>query len=153
MNQQLDTHKAKNKAKQGLQSIEKALESLQFQGFSLVDDTRLELVTSRTSSGCATSCANRPYAFVGKGYCSKRHMKCQGFFKAARKISGSLKSAIYGHGFGTQTLQLAATPPHSAMTSAQPGPTAVTRPVSSTVMMLSSELRQSSLAVVTASTG
>ena len=27
----------------------------------LVDDTRLELVTSRTSSGCATSCANRPY--------------------------------------------------------------------------------------------
>ena len=26
----------------------------------LVDDTRLELVTSRTSSGCATSCANRP---------------------------------------------------------------------------------------------
>ena len=24
-----------------------------------VDDTRLELVTSRTSSGCATSCANR----------------------------------------------------------------------------------------------
>ena len=29
-------------------------------GFCLVDDTRLELVTSRTSSGCATSCANRP---------------------------------------------------------------------------------------------
>ena len=27
----------------------------------LVDDTRLELVTSRTSSGCATSCANRPF--------------------------------------------------------------------------------------------
>ena len=26
----------------------------------MVDDTRLELVTSRTSSGCATSCANRP---------------------------------------------------------------------------------------------
>ena len=25
-----------------------------------MDDTRLELVTSRTSSGCATSCANRP---------------------------------------------------------------------------------------------
>ena len=24
----------------------------------MVDDTRLELVTSRTSSGCATSCAN-----------------------------------------------------------------------------------------------
>ena len=29
---------------------------------SMVDDTRLELVTSRTSSGCATSCANRPSA-------------------------------------------------------------------------------------------
>ena len=29
-------------------------------GSSVVDDTRLELVTSRTSSGCATSCANRP---------------------------------------------------------------------------------------------
>ena len=57
------------------------------------------------------------------------------------------------YGFGTQTLQLAAMPPHSAMTSAQPGPTAVTRPVSSTVMMLSSELRHSSFAVVTASTG
>jgi hypothetical protein len=28
----------------------------------LVDDTRLELVTSRTSSGCATSCANRPFS-------------------------------------------------------------------------------------------
>ena len=30
-----------------------------YRGF-VVDDTRLELVTSRTSSGCATSCANRP---------------------------------------------------------------------------------------------
>ena len=28
-----------------------------------MDDTRLELVTSRTSSGCATSCANRPFPF------------------------------------------------------------------------------------------
>ena len=28
---------------------------------AVVDDTRLELVASRTSSGCATSCANRPY--------------------------------------------------------------------------------------------
>ena len=32
----------------------------------LVDDTRLELVTSRTSSGCATSCANRPALKTGK---------------------------------------------------------------------------------------
>ena len=30
----------------------------------VVDDTRLELVTSRTSSGCATSCANRPSAWI-----------------------------------------------------------------------------------------
>ena len=30
----------------------------------MVDDTRLELVTSRTSSGCATSCANRPSAWI-----------------------------------------------------------------------------------------
>ena len=29
-----------------------------------MDDTRLELVTSRTSSGCATSCANRPSAWI-----------------------------------------------------------------------------------------
>ncbi len=33
---------------------------LRIKRFVLVDDTRLELVTSRTSSGCATSCANRP---------------------------------------------------------------------------------------------
>ncbi len=32
--------------------------------FAMVDDTRLELVTSRTSSGCATSCANRPSAWI-----------------------------------------------------------------------------------------
>ena len=32
----------------------------------MVDDTRLELVTSRTSSGCATSCANRPNAIYFK---------------------------------------------------------------------------------------
>ena len=31
-------------------------------GVVMVDDTRLELVTSRTSSGCATSCANERYA-------------------------------------------------------------------------------------------
>ena len=37
--------------------------------FVVVDDTRLELVTSRTSSGCATSCANRP--FIGTGYCTR----------------------------------------------------------------------------------
>ena len=31
----------------------------------VVDDTRLELVTSRTSSGCATSCANERFALRG----------------------------------------------------------------------------------------
>ena len=36
----------------------------------MVDDTRLELVTSRTSSGCATSCANRPYSFQQEVYYS-----------------------------------------------------------------------------------
>ncbi len=73
--------------------------------------------------------------------------------EAARRNPGCFRRTVLFYGFGTQTLQLAAMPPHSAMTSAQPGPTAVTRPVSSTVMMLSSELRHSSFAVVTASTG
>lgn len=43
-----------------------------------MDDTRLELVTSRTSSGCATSCANRP--FIGNGYCTRCRWICQHFF-------------------------------------------------------------------------
>ena len=68
----------------------------------LVDDTRLELVTSRTSSGCATSCANRPggdkrdrtadllnaiqalsqlsYTPVNKRYYSRNRIECQAFF-------------------------------------------------------------------------
>ena len=37
------------------------LQLIRIAGF-MVDDTRLELVTSRTSSGCATSCANRPFS-------------------------------------------------------------------------------------------
>ena len=40
--------------------VDKKKESTLLSVDSLVDDTRLELVTSRTSSGCATSCANRP---------------------------------------------------------------------------------------------
>ena len=44
----------------------------------MVDDTRLELVTSRTSSGCATSCANRPFLF-SKGYFNPSGYKCQAF--------------------------------------------------------------------------
>ena len=54
----------------------------------MVDDTRLELVTSRTSSGCATSCANRP-ALSSKGYSTAWLIKCQAFsarfFKKRRK--------------------------------------------------------------------
>ena len=46
--------------------------------FSLVDDTRLELVTSRTASGCATSCANRP--FIGNEYFTRCRCVCQYFF-------------------------------------------------------------------------
>ena len=68
----------------------------------VVDDTRLELVTSRTSSGCATSCANRPggdkrdrtadllnaiqalsqlsYTPVNKRYYSRNRVECQAFF-------------------------------------------------------------------------
>ena len=41
---------------------EKRKPTAQISCWFLVDDTRLELVTSRTSSGCATSCANRPSA-------------------------------------------------------------------------------------------
>ena len=48
-------------------------------GFLLVDDTRLELVTSRTSSGCATSCANRPF-LIGRSYSTLPHRKSQEFF-------------------------------------------------------------------------
>ncbi|MBE6913504.1 MAG: hypothetical protein E7472_01015 [Ruminococcaceae bacterium] len=39
---------------------EKILETAGLQGFFLVDDTRLELVTSRTSSNEITSFATRP---------------------------------------------------------------------------------------------
>ena len=44
----------------------------------MVDDTRLELVTSRTSSGCATSCANRPALSSKKDYIT-RLSDCQAF--------------------------------------------------------------------------
>jgi len=90
---------------------------------------------------------------ISKEYFSKLLRKCQGLFEAARKIfSGSFKIAV-SQLSGTQTLQPTAMPPHSAITSAQPGPTAVTAPFSSTVTISSLELRQMSLEVVTASTG
>ena len=50
-----------------------------FSDESMVDDTRLELVTSRTSSGCATSCANRPCP-ISKGYSNRWGGACQVFF-------------------------------------------------------------------------
>ena len=52
--------------------------------FFLVDDTRLELVTSRTSSGCATSCANRPSLFQ-LGHFTSRGITCQVFFQRKQK--------------------------------------------------------------------
>ena len=77
-----------------------------FDAVPLVDDTRLELVTSRTSSGCATSCANRPggdkrdrtadllnaiqalsqlsYTPVNKRYNSIHYTACQGINFSAR---------------------------------------------------------------------
>ena len=45
----------------------------------MVDDTRLELVTSRTSSGCATSCANRP-SLCQLGHFTLSLCACQAFF-------------------------------------------------------------------------
>ena len=65
-------------------------------GFLLVDDTRLELVTSRTSSGCATSCANRPF-LIGRSYSTLSHRKSQelspifSLFYAAAAWRGSLR--------------------------------------------------------------
>ena len=55
----LDTKLAKTRQKKRKTTL--------FSVVFMVDDTRLELVTSRTSSGCATSCANRP-ALSSKGY-------------------------------------------------------------------------------------
>ena len=52
----------------------------------MVDDTRLELVTSRTSSGCATSCANRP-CLISKGYFNRCTGACQVFFSFSRQKS------------------------------------------------------------------
>ena len=57
----------------------------------MVDDTRLELVTSRTSSGCATSCANRP--FIGNGYCTRCRWICQHFFAFSPWLK--LKKAVF----------------------------------------------------------
>ena len=56
----------------------KTLEALQLQGFVLVDDTGLEPVTSRTSSGCSTSCANHPNSM---DYYTRSYLFCQHFFR------------------------------------------------------------------------
>ena len=46
----------------------------------LVDDKGLEPLTSRTSSGCATSCANRPYE-NDKCYYTRFFFKMQEVFE------------------------------------------------------------------------
>ena len=46
----------------------------------MVDDKGLEPMTSRTSSGCATSCANRPYQ-NDKCYYSRFSLKMQEDFE------------------------------------------------------------------------
>ena len=57
-------------------------------GVFMVDDTRLELVTSRTSSGCATSCANR--SFIGIDCSNRCRCICQYFFIIFRRANGIL---------------------------------------------------------------
>ena len=58
----------------------------------MVDDTRLELVTSRTSSGCATSCANRPALSSKKDYitplrdCQAFSSRKPDFFRLRKKV-------------------------------------------------------------------
>ena len=83
----------------------------------MVDDTRLELVTSRTSSGCATSCANRPggdkrdrtadllnaiqalsqlsYTPVNKRYYSRNRIECQAFFVRGAIFSDYPSSQVF----------------------------------------------------------
>ena len=57
----------------------------------LVDDTRLELVTSRTSSGCATSCANRPCLISGS-YFNPYFFSCQVFFEKFKNTPAHAKA-------------------------------------------------------------
>ena len=54
----------------------------------LEQGTRLELVTSRTSSGCATSCANR--SFIGIDCSNRCRCICQYFFIIFRRANGIL---------------------------------------------------------------
>ena len=49
----------------------------------MVDDTRLELVTSHTSSGCATSCANRQFS-CQLAYITRKPLPCQALFSFFR---------------------------------------------------------------------
>ena len=57
----LNVLRTRSQVRAACSQIEKARRTEVLRDF-VVDDTRLELVTSRTSSGCATSCANRPSA-------------------------------------------------------------------------------------------
>lgn len=62
------------------------------QGFLLVDDTRLELVTSRTSSGCATSCANRPHS---ESYSNLNDRGCQQLLLIFPRNSDAFRSVCF----------------------------------------------------------
>ena len=78
----------------------------------MVDDTRLELVTSRTSSGCATSCANRP--FIGIDYSNRCRCICQYFFNIFHRLNSimcRLESAeAHFYIFSQRTVTLEAPP-------------------------------------------
>ena len=70
----------------------------------MVDDTRLELVTSRTSSGCATSCANRPALSSKKNYitplrdCQAFSSRKPDFFRLSDKAFDDAKTSAVGGG-------------------------------------------------------
>ena len=70
----------------------------------MVDDTRLELVTSRTSSGCATSCANRPALSSKKDYitplrdCQAFSSRKPDFFRLRDKAFDDAKTSAVGGG-------------------------------------------------------
>lgn len=60
----------------------------------MVDDTRLELVTSRTSSGCATSCANRP-SLSARGILQYMPLIVKNFFHFLVEKQGPFSRALF----------------------------------------------------------
>ena len=85
-------HKFESPVSQTLKKPAAFLQSCRF----LVDDTRLELVTSRTSSGCATSCANRPCC-SSKAYFISISSVCQEVFShfSQNRRTSSADSRIF----------------------------------------------------------